>query len=150
MNTHNTKPFMCTCKSKRKFYMKIHTTKKETAKFQGSISTQCKALGIWNWQNVNKRNNWENKHGKRWTAFGKKTPSNSFNLILSLAYSNPNVNIELFSVAIMQQTDSVYCTQKKRSYKLLQKTSLVAILDCFHGNRCCKLWNLSFNIFWYM
>ena len=43
-------------------YEDTHTNK-ETAKFQGSISTQSKALGFWNWQNVNKTDNWENKHG---------------------------------------------------------------------------------------
>ena len=32
-------------------------TNRETAKFQGSIFTQNKALGIWNWQNEQPKKN---------------------------------------------------------------------------------------------
>ena len=94
---------------------------------------------FWNWQNVNKTNNWENKHGKRWTACGKK----KIKILLSLAYSNPNVKIELFSVAIICNKQIQFIANRKKSYNLLF-FKLVAILDCFHGNRCCKLWNLTF------
>ena len=44
LNAHNTKDFTCTCTSKRKYENAY--TKKETAKFQGSISTQSKAIGV--------------------------------------------------------------------------------------------------------
>ena len=68
-----------------------------------------------------------------WPAFENKF----FKIIVSVAYTNPNVKIHIICIAITVRKQSIYYPQIKR-YKLFF-ICLADILDCFHGNRWSEL-----------